>query len=174
MIEIKELSKEEYQGKPFVARYKTTGYYDLEIQDDCFRLVYRKFGFEKEMSFEDCFFGQWLENPVGYGAFENGRLLGYIEGCLETWNNRYRISNLCIFEEADRRKGLGAMLMDKLLETAKASGARMAVLETQTCNENAIAFYKKHGFRVIGFDLFAYTNQDLERKEVRLEMGGML
>ena len=47
----------------------------------------------------------------------------------------------------------------------------MAVLETQTCNERAIAFYRKMGFEIIGFDLYAYTNQDPERHEVRLEMG---
>lgn len=47
----------------------------------------------------------------------------------------------------------------------------MTVLETQTCNENAIAFYKKHGFRIIGFDLFAYSNADPERNEIRIEMG---
>ena len=31
----------------------------------------------------------------------------------------------------------------------------MAVLETQSCNERAIAFYKKCGFEIIGFDLYA-------------------
>ena len=60
------------------------------------------------------------------------------------------------------------------MEEAKRSGARMAVLETQTCNENAIAFYKKNGFEIIGFDLYAYTNTDPERHEIRIEMGKVL
>ncbi len=123
------------------------------------------------MSFSDTFFGEWLENPAGFGAVENGCLLGYVEGTLEQWNNRYRISNICVFEESRRRSGLGSLLMEKILQAAKDSGARMAVLETQTCNEKAIAFYKKWGFQIIGFDLYAYTNHDLARKEVRLEMG---
>ena len=50
----------------------------------------------------------------------------------------------------------------------------MVVLETQTCNENAIAFYRKNGFDIIGFDLFAYTNMDPERHEIRIEMGKQL
>lgn len=50
----------------------------------------------------------------------------------------------------------------------------MAVLETQSCNENAIAFYLKHGFNIIGFDLYAYTNFDPEQHEVRIEMGKKL
>ena len=46
----------------------------------------------------------------------------------------------------------------------------MIVLETQSCNKNAIAFYRKNGFEIIGFDLYAYSNDDQERHEVRLEM----
>ena len=64
--------------------------------------------------------------------------------------------------------------MQTILAEAVQSGARMAVLETQSCNENAIAFYRKNGFEIIGFDLYAYSNTDPERHEVRLEMGKKL
>ena len=57
---------------------------------------------------------------------------------------------------------------------AQAAGARMLVLETQSCNENAIAFYRKNGFQMIGFDLYAYSNDDPARQEVRIEMGKKL
>ena len=50
----------------------------------------------------------------------------------------------------------------------------MLILETQSCNENAIAFYKKNGFTIVGFDLYAYSNADPERHEVRVEMGKKL
>lgn len=50
----------------------------------------------------------------------------------------------------------------------------MIVLETQSCNENAIAFYKRNGFAIIGFDLYSYSNTDPERHEVRIEMGKKL
>ena len=33
-----------------------------------------------EKSFDDEFFGEWLEEPVAFGAFEGERLLGYVEG----------------------------------------------------------------------------------------------
>ena len=64
--------------------------------------------------------------------------------------------------------------MNAILRNAKESGARMVVLETQTCNENAIAFYRKNGFELIGFDLYAYTNSDPEQHEIRIEMGKKL
>lgn len=38
----------------------------------------------------------------------------------------------------------------------------------------AISFYKSFGFEIIGFDLYSYSNDDPEKKEVRLEMGKKL
>lgn len=93
-------------------------------------------------------------------------------GSPESWNHRWRISNLCIFQEKHRRCGVATALMEKMLE--EAAPMRMAVLETQTCNERAIAFYRKCGFEIIGFDLYAYSNHDPEAHEVRLEMGKKL
>jgi len=52
-------------------------------------------------------------------------------------------------------------LIKEILAEAEREGARMAVLETQSCNENAIAFYRKNGFDIIGFDLYAYSNTDI-------------
>lgn len=74
-----------------------------------------------------------------------------------------------MFENARRGSSVGTVLLDAIQEAA-ASGARMIVLETQSCNKNAIAFYRKNGFEIIGFDLYAYSNDDQERHEVRLEM----
>ena len=51
----------------------------------------------------------------------------------------------------------------------RGAGARMLVLETQSCNDPAICFYRKMGFSLIGFDLTAYSQADVEKKEVRLE-----
>lgn len=79
-----------------------------------------------------------------------------------------------MFENARRGSSVGTVLLDAIQEAAAASGARMIVLETQSCNENAIAFYRKNGFEIIGFDLYAYSNDDPERHEVRLEMGKKL
>ena len=171
---IQKLNPKDYKGKEFSLKYFTTGYYDFEKTEEGFQITYKKFDNVTEMSFKDKFFNDWLEEPVAYGAFDGEKLLGYVEGTLEKWNNRYRISNICIFEEMFRNGGIGTQLMDIILQEARLSGARMAVLETQTCNENAIAFYKKHGFETIGFDLYAYTNTDPKRHEVRIEMGKVL
>lgn len=118
-MEIRRLNQKDYAGRKFTARYQTKGYYEICASEQGFRLDYRLFPAPVVRSFDDVFFGEWLEAPA-------------------------------------------------------ASGARMIVLETQSCNEAAIAFYRKKGFSVIGFDLYAYSNTDPERHEVRIEMGKKL
>ncbi len=171
---VKPLDKAAYAGKKFTVRYRTGGYYDIRPSERGFRIDYVPFDAPVEKSFDDEFFGEWLEDPSAFGVFEGDRLAAFVEGSPERWNNRYRISNICIFDDAARGRGLGTRLMDRITEEARASGARMVVLETQTCNENAIAFYKKCGFEIIGFDLYSYSNADPERHEVRIEMGKKL
>jgi len=61
--------------------------------------------------------------------------------------------------------------MDSAIKAAKVKGARMLVLETQSCSVPAVNFYLKQGFTLIGFDSASYSNEDLERKEIRLELG---
>lgn len=132
---------------------------------------YIPFEASAEKSFDDVLLGEWLENLVAFGVFENGKMFGYVEGSPESWNNRFRISNIGVFDESRRNSVLGTMLMDTIIGVAKSLDARMVVLETQSCNEKAISFYKKNGFEIIGFDLYAYSNIDAERHEVRVEMG---
>ncbi len=173
-MEIRQMDREACAGKKFTAQYKTSGYYDIRACDMGYQLQYVPFEAAVERSFDDVFFGEWLENPAAFGAYENGRLIGYAEGSLESWNNRFRISNICVFDQAMRSRGVGSLLMAEMEKAARSLGARMIVLETQSCNEAAIAFYRKHGFSLIGFDLYAYSNSDPERHEVRLEMGKKL
>lgn len=172
-MQILQLDEEKYKGRPFTVKYRTKGYYDIKRSGASFSLEYVPFGEEREVAFEDKLLSGWLDHPIALGAFEGETMLGFVEGFHEKWNNRYRISNINILA-GNRGRGTGSALMSAILEIAEESGARMAVLETQTCNERAIAFYRKMGFEIIGFDLYAYTNQDPERHEVRLEMGKKL
>ena len=173
-MEIRPLDKETYAGRKFTARYRTAGYYDICPSETGFQIRYVPLEAAVEKSFDDAFFDGWLEDPVAFGAFEGEELLGYVEGSPESWNNRFRISNICVFDDSRRSKGVGTRLMAAITRAAAAFGLRMMVLETQSCNENAIAFYRKNGFDIIGFDLYAYSNTDPQRHEVRIEMGKML
>ena len=93
---------------------------------------------------------------------------------METWNNRFRITNIVVFDQEQRQSGIGTALLSAILSEAERTNARMAVLETQSYNFKAISFYKKHGFEIIGFDLFAYSNDAIEKHNIRIEMGKKL
>ena len=170
-LSISPLDPATYQGRRFQAVYTTEGYFEIAPAETGFSMVRRDFPQPEVRRFSDSFFGDWLEAPAAYGAFCEDALVGFVEGSPERWNNRYRISNLCVFSQQFRRVGLGGRLMQRILQDAAASGARMAVLETQTCNLPAIFFYQRQGFSVIGFDLYAYSNEDPAKHAVRIEMG---
>jgi ribosomal protein S18 acetylase RimI-like enzyme len=120
--------------------------------------------------FEEQLFAEHVEEPRAFTAIHNDKQIGWIQLGYEKWNNRMRVWELLIKKE-HRRKGIGTQLMQHAIKLAKERGARMLVLETQSCNTNAIQFYLKQGYELIGFDTTAYSNQDIEKNEVRLELG---
>ena len=77
-------------------------------------------------------------------------------------------------DDDHRRQGIGTALMDITVNRAREEKRRAVMLETQSRNENAIAFYLAYGFTLIGFNTCEYQNNDLDRKEVRMEMGILL
>ena len=126
-----------------------------------------------DKSFDDIFFNNYLEETIVFGAFADEKLIGYIEGTIENWNNRFRISNIVIFDSTQRNKGIGKMFLKIIIEKAISLNARMMILETQLCNEKAISFYKME-IDTIGFDLYSCFNSDPLKHEIRIEMGKLL
>lgn len=51
--------------------------------------------------------------------------------------------------------------MNCAIERAECHHVRGIILEAQSCNIQAIDFYLKFGFQLVGFDLFVYSNQDV-------------
>ena len=97
-------------------------------------------------------------------------LLAAIEIWHEKWSNRLRVTELWV-DASLRRKGVGTRLMNLAKQRAQELGCRALMLETQSCNENAIAFYLSQGFTFFGFDRSCYGNNDVEKREVRIELG---
>ncbi len=115
--------------------------------------------------YQDHWTGAWA-----WGVVRHGRLAAAVETCPEVWSNRLRVTELWV-DEPYRRQGLGHALLDVVREQARLERRRAVILETQSCNVRAVDFYLKEGFTLIGLDTCCYSNRDLERKEVRLEMG---
>lgn len=141
-MEIKSLEREQFENYKLHFEYETDSYYDIKPLDFGFHFQLQHFDSIVKKSFDDTLFSSWLESPIVYGAFENGQLIGVIEGSIETWNQRFRISNLLVFENY-RHLGIGTKLIQTIKEDAINLNCRMIVLETQSCNIKAINFYQK-------------------------------
>ena len=171
---IRKLDYKKYKGQKYRAEILSDRFLSIEPEGEGFDIRWIMSDEPLRMSIDDDMLSDWLDHPTAYGAFEGDRLLGFVEGFLEKWNNRYRIANICVFDDANRRSGVGTRLMETILDEAVSSGARMAVLETQTFNYRAVSFYQKNGFEIIGFDRYAYSNRGPEEHNMRLEMGKKL
>jgi ribosomal protein S18 acetylase RimI-like enzyme len=170
---IELLKNDEYPSK-LMSKYSTLGYYDLSIHHGSgfwtAELTFKPLDKALEKNYQGKLFEDHVNEPKVFAAMLDNRQVGWIELGYDKWNNRMRVWELLV-EEDLRRKGIGTLLMKHALKVAKEKGARMLVLETQTNNAPAISFYLKFGFELIGFDTAAYSNEDAEKREVRLEFG---
>ncbi len=73
-----------------------------------------------------------------------------------------------------RSTGFSISIEQKALDAPITHTPQEYDLETQSCNANAIGFYLHEGFTLIGLDTICYSNRDLTRDQVRLELGWML
>ena len=182
-LDIVPLPREEWKGTPIPMRYTTEEYYDLEITTgaDAFSVQMVKKRFDQpvthtpeEYDFPDRLYQEHWENAEAWGIISQEesekKLLACIEVSPEEWSNRLIVTELWVADELHRR-GVGTRLMDLAKERAMEQDRRAIILETQSCNVRAIAFYLSQGFRLIGFDSCCYTNRDIERREVRFDMG---
>lgn len=167
-----ELPRELYEGFELVFSYDTSAYYEVRLREsghvlsaEFLRVPCQRMHRE----FTGRLFEKHWQDPHAYGVWDGDELLGVMEVTPE-WNKRLRITNLCV-REGFRRRGLGTMFMTRARELARAQGLRGIILETQSCNAGAIAFYRSQGLTLQGFDASCYTNQDIPNHEVRMEFG---
>ncbi|MBQ3597975.1 MAG: GNAT family N-acetyltransferase [Clostridia bacterium] len=184
--EIIHLPKESWKGTPIMIRYTTEEYYDLEttVDSNGFNVKMVKKQFEssvthspEEYDFPDSLYQDHWEKADAYGIVceQDGKkeLLACIELCPEEWSNRLMVTELWVADKL-HRQGIGTKLMNFAKEQAKLQGRRAIILETQSCNVRAIAFYLSQGFELIGYDTCCYTNLDVERHEIRFDFGYFL
>ena len=76
-MEIRRLNQKDYAGRKFTARYQTNGYYEICASEQGFRLSYRLFPAPVGRSFDDVFFGEWLEAPGDHTPDKPGDFPGW-------------------------------------------------------------------------------------------------
>ncbi|MFJ3386717.1 MULTISPECIES: GNAT family N-acetyltransferase [unclassified Lysinibacillus] len=178
MFQIKRIYKEHYpNGKKIIYQYVSNNYYDVVYKERengwaiDFTLKHFETPFHKYLEGE--IFEDHIEDIECYIAELNEEDVGIVSISQEKWHNVLRINDIHI-DQSHQHKGIGSKFMALVKKRATEIGVRAIVLETQTSNYPAIQFYKKHGFQLIGCDLLSYSNNDIEKKEVRVEMGLVL
>ena len=173
------LPREQWKGTVLPIGYTASCYYDVTVErtPEGFAATVQKKPLARpvthtpeEYGFADRLYADWWPQASAWGVVRRGALAAAVETCPEEWSNRLRVTELWVAQEC-QKQGLGRALLEKAKEQARREGRRAVILETQSCNENAVGFYLHEGFTLIGLDTCCYTNRDLERKEVRLELG---
>jgi predicted N-acetyltransferase YhbS len=177
--EIKHLQKEKWKGTIIPIKYITDKYYDVIVNkiENGFAIEIDKKDFAEpvthtpeEHDFPDKLYEDHWENAYAWGVFVKDELVAAIETDQELWSNRLRITELWVADKY-QKQGIGHALIEMAKEQARRERRRTIILETQSCNVNAVDFYQHEGFRLIGMDTCCYKNNDIQRKEVRLEFG---
>ncbi|MBR6029682.1 MAG: GNAT family N-acetyltransferase [Clostridia bacterium] len=178
---IEPLPREKWAGYALPFWYSTDGYYDVKASKIKVGFQFRlrrvhtgllfTIGPDEGEEGQDKLYAPWWEKAQAWGVVgEDGQLMAAIETSPEEWTNRLQVTELWV-SPALQRQGLGHALMDIAKEQTRSEGRRALILETQSCNVNAIDFYLHEGFFPIGLDTCCYTNYDMERRQVRINMG---
>ena len=97
---------------------------------------------------EDAFLSELSrEDSLSFVAYLPERIAGYI--CAHRVLDEGHILNLAIRPDL-RRKGIGHALTKETLDRLKQSGCRVFYLEVRISNLDAMQFYERFGFKVVG------------------------
>ncbi len=110
----------------------------MTIERICFALPWSKASLEKE-----------LTNELAY--YQVVEVSGKIAAYMGMWRiiDECHITNLAVLPEY-RNKGLGSMLIEKMIEICRSSEISYMTLEVRVSNEPAINLYTKYGFVAAG------------------------
>ncbi len=178
MITIRQIYLKDFPaGKKVVYKYTSEKYYEIHIgrqnNDWNFSLAEERFEFPFVKRFEEEIFEPYKEGSEVYLAeFSEEEAAVMVIQHME-WNNTLLIHDLYV-DDRFKKKGIGRSLIEVAKKRAAELGVRAINLETQTSNYPAIQFYMKSGFDLIGFNTISYSNEDVVKKEVRIEMGYIL
>jgi ribosomal protein S18 acetylase RimI-like enzyme len=93
-------------------------------------------------------------------AEEENAVRGFLDMTAEAWKQVAWVHHLTVAPDR-RRQGVGSALLQAGLEWAHEHGVTTMMVETQTKNHPASAFFQKHGFAFCGYNERYYSNRDI-------------
>jgi len=88
---------------------------------------------------------------------KSGEILGF--GAIWIAVEDIHITNIVVKKNL-RRKGIGKLLLDKLIEESQMLGFRVLTLEVSEKNLSAIKLYAKYGFETVGIRKNYYNDNE--------------
>ncbi len=174
MLTIRQIYQEDYPGGKKVSyQYSSEKYYEVGVErkDDGWNICMTEKKFEVpfvKKTIEEIF-EPYKEGSEFYVAELSGEEVAVMVIQKLEWNNTLLIHDLYV-EERFKGEGIGKRFIVLAKKRARELGVRSIVLETQTSNFSAIQFYLSNGFEVVGLHTISYSNEDVQNKEVRMEM----
>lgn len=147
-IEIRKAAKEDYNVMSYLL--KQTASIHNEGRPDVFKAGSQKFGQEE--------YEELLKNPktpvFAVCRKDNKEVIGYAfckitdvkEDNIRKERRYYFVEDLCVDKNL-RGGGIGRQVMDFIYTQAKEHGCKSIELNVWECNERAVEFYKKAGFK---------------------------
>jgi [ribosomal protein S18]-alanine N-acetyltransferase len=105
--------------------------------------------------------------PSGADPGAPSALLGY--GVVWWASDQGELANLAVAPDAQGR-GVATLLLDHLLDGARAAGLTSVFLEVRVSNEPAASLYEKRGFREVGVRRDYYSRPREDARILRLEL----
>lgn len=110
----------------------------------------------------------FVARPSSLSALESSTIVGYIVA-RETAGELH-INNVAVRAEY-RRRGIGAALLNQILDEARTRNAKAAFLEVRSANQAAQALYEKSGFSAIARRANYYSDPPEDAVVMTLELG---
>jgi len=176
---IQIFAKDFPENKKVTFTYQSDYYYDVRvIQKETnkgwvFDWSLKAFPATFTKFIEGNLFEKYKENAEYYVIMNDEVVIGHLVTGKQEWNNAARIWDIDV-DKRFKHQGIGTKLIGFAETRAKEWKCRAMVLECQSSNYNAIKFYMKCGFSLTGFDLISYSNEDIQKHDIRLEMSKFL
>jgi ribosomal-protein-alanine N-acetyltransferase len=101
------------------------------------------------------------ENPSVFFAVARSGVDGQLSGYVVAWHvmDEAELANLAV-EPAARRRGVGSLLLDHMIDDAAGRGAARLFLEVRESNDAARRLYASRGFEEVGRRTKYYRSPD--------------
>jgi len=121
----------------------------MAIEKASFKMPWLKETFIREILYNDL--------SVYFAAVANGVIVGYTG--MRVMLDEGHIMNIAVHPEY-RRKGIGQLLIERLIQHAWENDIQALTLEVSVSNTAAIKLYQRNGFQINGLRKRYYSNED--------------